>query len=245
MADPSESIEDPGRHWREMVRVGAIMCTLAATMPWEGFRFTESVWGFIGVAIDDTPRVLLAPSIKIFYSLVLTVMLAGPVFLISASENYFASVIRRNAARILLIALWILSVFPPHYAGLRIFQKLQFQEVGIALSIMALSVFLLISALALLATRRVWRTPLFPFGMGVQPAALLFAAWTSAAVGYVQDVVEHGIGIVPFQFIFTIGIGLVGSVLILIGWLKWWNAVRAAMRAKPTSSVRVPEPTQS
>ena len=246
MADVSESIGDPGRRWRRMVRVGAVLCTLATIMPCEGPNLSTSVWGYRMTVFEIEEGMTL--SITIFNSLIFTILLGGPVLLLSTPPNYFVKRIRRIAARVLFVVLWALSTFLPYCAAIRLIQVCHLNDAGIALSMMGLSVYLLISALALLSSRHVWNTPLFPFAMGTLPVALLCVAWTSAVVGWINEMLAYGVPSIPFNIIVLDGMGVIGSVLLLIGWLRWWSSVRAALRAKkspaPATTV-VPEPMQS
>ncbi len=227
-------LPDPGRRWRRCVRVGAVLCTLATVVPFDGTDLDWCVWARLPSIVRDLG--LEGPSwLGLYCSFIFTVILGGPVLLLllllCAAADYDSTALRRNLTRILLGGLWAVSTLPPYYAAIRIFQKVGLSEVQVALIASGLSVFLLITALGFLTSRRVWYTPLYPFAMGVVPVTLGFLAWTGAMFDIVNEI-KGRIGTYQ-QLSLVFGSGAVGSALILLGWLMWWSAVRRAMRANP------------
>ena len=224
-------LPDPGRRWRRCVRVGAVLCTLATVVPFEGTDLNQSILGFVSEILRTFSRGDML-GIKIFANQILTCILSGPVFMFCASKHYNGPGVRGKLIRVALGLLWLISSLYTYYGVIRLYEYTPLEEFQILLMIGGLSVFLLVTALPFLASRLVWQTKLYPFGMGMVPIALAAIAWPALVFAFAYEIRKYTT-LMFVQCVIVFGVGTCGSVLMLLGWLLWWRAVRAAMRAKP------------
>jgi len=82
--------------------------------------------------------------------------------------------------------------------------------------------------LHLLAGRPWRRGPLTVFWLGIVPVAVTFLAWACALAVMIL--------IGQWSLLRVVVPGVTGSSLLLLGWLKWWAAVRRAIHSAKESS---------
>ena len=228
---------DPGRNWRRLARWGALACTLATLIPFEN---GTPLWGFIGEVIDlATGRAGISRDraewlIIAFCCMAAPIFLGGPAYLLFCN----GAATRRDADRevhgIVMKCLWAATALTPYLA---VFKQLPARspatETPIAIAISVLSAYLLVCGLTYLASRRARYTPLYLFSMGILPIAIMFLGWTCFMV--FVTLIAFRVSPGGWPRVATV-VGFAGSLALLIGWRRWWRAVKLA-----TAAVAVPE----
>ena len=219
-------LADPGKKWRRLVRWGAGLCVFAILIPYERNQtlllsdLHEVIMVALGgrfYAIPTSPQDILFIG---FCCLLLPAIFGGAVYLGACGSALLRPGHRRSPLAILLM-LWVSTTLTPYYFTFRnLPPRSPETETLIAMIVAALSVYLFISGLSFLTSWRMRGTPLFVFGFGLLPLICTAAAWIGIASAVVMDrSVRLGVA-------FVVGSGVLGSILMLIGWLKWWGAVK-------------------
>ncbi len=217
--------DDPGRKWRRIARVGAVACTLATVLP---FEHTQSLWHaareIVELALGQVEGRRNGPEflfIVAFCCLALPVFLGGPVYLLVCSAASIHTSYWRVMNRFLILALWAGTALTPYIAVFRnLPERNRATETPLAIAISLLSLYLLVCGMSYLASRKVRDTSLYIFSIGTIPAALLLLAWV--CLGSVL-IFKPG---ADLTIVIDIFLGLSGSLALLVGWLKWWGAVK-------------------
>ena len=224
---------DPGRFWRRMARVGALLCTVATIVPfpgspsmlWTALPGVLLHWRDIVTQASTNPHIWVALPFEAFQFPLLSV---GPICLLLCRRRARPgppSLLDAIAASVLLA----LAALPPYVLGLMALPPNTSENEGVVTLGLAIgSGYLMFCGLHLLAGRPWRRGPLTVFWLGIVPIALTFLGWGCA--------LAFTILIRNWLFLRLAIAGAVGSFLLLLGWLKWWAAVRRAIHSAKESS---------
>ena len=227
---------DPGRKWRRLARWGALACFLATVLPWDqGIGIVGSADQIWNIATSNRKAEHWTISVLCCFGLPL--LMGAPVFLIIGNGALTHTHANHWVHRILLKTLCIGTLLTAYLAFCaHLPERTPKTEMSIAFGISGLSVCLLLGALCLLASRRVRNTPLFIFHMGMIPISAMVGAWSCFIyLAYMRMINRSPRSSEPHWPEFDTLLGILGSLALLIGWIKWWGAVKKACAVKPTT----------
>lgn len=237
MGDASEL--DPGRFWRRMARLGAFVCTVATFIPY----WHENVWTWAPDRLADWRAVSEGipegrSPLLVFIALTLTVLTTGPLFLLLCSPRLRWDRPPRAWHWVLAGIVWALAACGPYITGLMALPKLCADtETLVTLGIGAGSAYLFLSGFIFLIARDYRATPLAVFWLCGLAVAANCLAWLCGLIGIIGALFLDGA-------VFPVATpGLVGSLLLLLGWLMWWRAVRTAVQDSRRKTDIAPPPT--
>lgn len=221
----------PGEASRKVARWGAALLTAAMLIPVNGSLFISKLGMAIEIAWGSQRDEGL---ISFFCCFAAPAFLGGPVFWLACNASESAPALRKKSWRI--FCLWVVSALTPYvFAFKQMPARTRDNDTVIALEISGLSLYLLANALCYLRSRRDRGTPLEMFGAGLPPAILSALAWIALAVAYIQEIVRARHWEAPISCVVVLG--LVGSGMLLYGWIRWWRALASARL-----NVRAPMP---
>lgn len=213
-----------------MARWGALACFVAAVLPFERGR---NMWSYFPELFDQVLGRNVRPAVGgvrewtvlIFCSLAVPFYFCGPVYALLCSSKAIHGKISRRVLAGLLWTLWLATVATPYVAVCKQLSARDVLPDTIGVTVTVLSIYLLICGLSVLASRRMRHTPVYIFSMGLVPIGMLFLSETCLVALMLINAFR------TFDwYLIDIPLGWLGALMLLVGWLKWWGAVKRDMR---------------
>ena len=228
MSDPAD---DPGRFWRRMARLGALIATIVAFYPLgSGYFFAQELYDDLKIIFENDEAALFSPNspwaILIITACSTTVILCGPVMILSCSASSTKAGIRRAINTAGLIILFPLNALVPFCYVLRMLSGVS--DTGRGFGISTMMVYLLLHGFVVLVTMQKRQQPDVPFWPGLTVLGTNLLAW--ACVVFYGMFYPAGFSQGDWILFFA---ALSGALSLFLGWLMWWRAVK---RAQPSAS---------
>lgn len=215
---------DPGRNWRRLARVGALFYTVSFVTLVFSWRYFElmihAAWriDIFDVGIGTWRH-------RFIWCLFLTSDSVGPCMILACSKRALDPG-RRKLALTSIVFLWIVSVLPPFMFGIRQLPSISEDEFAVLIGLLCLFAYVFIGGMTYLQTRRHKHAPLYPFWFGVLPLVCAAAANICDVSLELPVVLSSGPSPYRIRELFAFFAWISGSLMMLIGWIMWWRAVK-------------------
>lgn len=222
MDDPAD---DPGRFWRRTARCGALIATVIAFRPLDyGQSLAYRLYGDLSDLFRNDEVALFCTnlpwSILFLWMTSASIILSGPLMLLLCSVTSTEAGVRRSLNMLALFGVFLLNALVPFCVVLRLLPPEP--EIVRGTGVGAMLIYLMLQGVIVLVTLQKRHQVDLPFWSGLILLGMNLFAWgITAAHGIMATGYSSGDWILIFA-------ALAGAVPLLLGWVKWWRAVKLA-----------------